>query len=222
MFAYCLNNPVLYHDSLGTDAVTTVPSSGFWEFLLGFSWILCWLDGFLPIGDVIYYTVLGLELLACTATLTASQAQTEEKTEIQVMTVAPDKDDGTVYTVYFLYAANDPNKAIIYVGRVKSANFTSRMRYHASQNRLPSARIDGLTYAECRFVEQAGMIYFHTIGRGEPYKNQIRGIGPNNKALEIYLEAGRNLNDGRLPKDFVFPNSYFANFIENELLNGWS
>ena len=76
--------------------------------------------------------------------------------------------------------------------------------------------------AACRFVEQAGMIYFHTIGRGEPYKNQIRGKGPNNKALEIYLEAGRNLHDGRLPEDFIFPNSYFANFRENELLNGWS
>lgn len=215
-FVYCLNNPLLYSDTHGTEAIRSVPTSEVAEWWLGVGWVLCCIDGALPIIDIVYFTTL---TIFCATTLTSSQAKTETKAEVIVMTVTPGDNDQTIYTVYFLYAANDPNKAIIYVGRVKSANFEARMSYHASVGRLPAARIDGLTYEECRYVEQAGMIYFHTIGRGEPYKNQIRGISPTNPARNIYLKAGHDLTGWRIPENWIFPEGYLANMTENELLN---
>ena len=34
----------------------------------------------------------------------------------------------------------------------------------------------GLTYDECRILEQLGMAYFHSVRRGDSHYNQIRGV----------------------------------------------
>ena len=49
-----------------------------------------------------------------------------------------------IYTVYFLYAKNGPSNEIVYVGRVKTENFDSRMAYHRTKGRLLSFYVSGL------------------------------------------------------------------------------
>lgn len=219
MYVYCLNNPVVFTDSNGNAAIAAENVVAGWTATM---WWLCLVDAFLPVGDIVYAVgVVGVSIF-CSVTMTSSEAKSETKAEVVVATVTAEDDNETLYTVYFLYAIGDPNKTIIYVGRVKTENYGSRMSYHASVGRAPAARIDGLTYEECRLVEQAGMVYFHTIGRGEPYKNQIRGISPLNKSRYKYIEAGLNLTPLRFKGQALFPPSYLENLTENELLNGFS
>ena len=216
MYVYCLNNPVVFTDSNGNMAIAAENVVEWWTATM---WWLCLVDAFLPVGEIVYAVgIVGVSIF-CSVAMTGSEAKSETKAEVVVATVTAEGDNETLYTVYFLYAIGDPYKAIIYVGRVKTENYASRMSYHASVGRAPAARIDGLTYEECRFVEQAGMVYYHTIGRGEPYKNQIRGISPTNPKIEIYLKSGYNLIQSRFPDNSILPPSFLQNWTENELLN---
>lgn len=109
----------------------------------------------------------------------------------------------------------------MYVGRVKSDNFSARMRYHETKNRVRVFSIDGLNYEQCRALEQAGMMYFHTINREKSINNQIRGISPTNGNRHIYLAALWALaNSGILKDDMIMPISYLANLTEEAFLNG--
>lgn len=101
------------------------------------------------------------------------------------------------YTVYYLSDGSN----IRYVGRVKTKNFNARISYH--QKTKPSLflvkRIDGLTYAECRAIEQMGIAHYNTLGD----QNRINGIAQINKNIGQYAAA---LN-------------YMKNQVENEYLN---
>ena len=53
-------------------------------------------------------------------------------------------------------------------------------------------------------VMPPGMIYYHTINRGNPLNNQIRGISPTNPKRFNYFAAGRALaKSGRLDNTIV-------------------
>ena len=54
MFAYCLNNPVNLIDKTGQDAATLAAEWG------ATMWWLYWVDGLLPVGDIIYWGGWGL------------------------------------------------------------------------------------------------------------------------------------------------------------------
>ena len=217
MFTYCLNNPVVFTDSLGMAAANAENISMIWNATM---WWLCLADAFLPIGDFIYVGVAIAIPVICTLTLTSSQTDNKADTASQIEAVTTGGGGARDYSVYFLYQRGDPHKAIIYVGRVKTANFDSRMSYHRSKGRMLAAHIDGLTYEECRAIEQAGMLFHHTIGKGMPLRNQINGIGPHNRNAQQYWQAALNLIDsGRYPLFNSLPSSYLRNQAENELLN---
>ena len=55
MFAYCNNNPVIFVDNGGTAGEE---AAGWWASTM---WWLCGMDGFLPIGDIVY----GVGLIVC-------------------------------------------------------------------------------------------------------------------------------------------------------------
>ncbi len=55
MFAYCNNNPVIFVDNGGT---VGEEAAGWWASTM---WWLCGIDGFLPIGDIVY----GAGLVVC-------------------------------------------------------------------------------------------------------------------------------------------------------------
>ena len=78
--------------------------------------------------------------------------------------------------------------------------------------------VSGLTYDECRILEQLGMAHFHSILRGDPVHNQIRGVALSKMAK--YLEYALQLaKSGLYPEEGVFPLSYLMNQLENEMLN---
>lgn len=199
MFAYCGNNPVNLIDPSGYTAVANAQEG--LSFILALLALVDSATPFLEIGSMVL-AIAGAGSIALNAT------QEKEETKTETIAVPVGDNNQTYYTVYFLCAADDPSYAVIYVGRVKTANYASRMTYHRGRGRIPTAQVDGLTYEECRYLEQAGMMYYHTIGRGEPYKNQIRGISPTNPKIEIYLKAGYNLIQSRFPDNSILPPSF--------------
>lgn len=132
----------------------------------------------------------------------------------------PAKTEEDAYSVYFLKKTGDINNDIVYVGRVKTSNFNSRMSYHSGRGRELSFSIDGLDYGQCRFLEQTGMIWCHTIST-DSINNQIRGISPTNPKRFAYFEAGKKLAENGSWLEGIFPISYWANQTENVMLNGF-
>lgn len=110
------------------------------------------------------------------------------------------------YTVYSLI---DGEGSIKYVGRVKTANYSSRMAYHEKTKPGLKAgpKIDNLNYWECRGIEQLGIIgnpsgWFDM--KTNPSGNKINGIGNLNPNRFDYYGAGIR---------------YIWNNLENEWIN---
>ena len=163
----------------------------------------------------------GFGSILLTAGAVVATIDTLEQGKIKAEILAQKQEESKeLYTVYFLCAAGDVSQTIIYVGRVKSKNFASRMKYHKSKGRELVDSIDCLDYSTCRALEQAGMIYFHTINRNSALNNQIRGISPLNGKRYDYMAALWNLiNGSSYTGDTIMPISYFANFSEEAFLN---
>ena len=97
-----------------------------------------------------------------------------------------------------------------------------------TKGRALSWHIDGLTYAECRGIEQLGMWYYHTLNKGNKLYNQINGISLWNNNRDTYLLHGmRFLLTTMKYSTYAFAPTgeewydvYLANIIENERLNG--
>lgn len=193
MFAYCRNNPVCRKDTRGI-ADATIYGDG--ELLSSDD-----LESRQGGGHQALVNAIGATLALTAATLAKN-------------------DDDRIYTVYYLYATEgDPTK-IVYVGRVKTINFKARMAYHATQGRSLSYYTSNLNYEECRAMEQAGMMWHHTINRGDPINNQIRGISPTNGNRHNYFEAIMlMIAQGIYPDSALLPLSYWENLTENEWLN---
>ena len=106
-----------------------------------------------------------------------------------------DTDPNRSYSVYFLA---DNTGQVAYVGRTK--NMEERMKSHDETSRGQLhliAYVDDLTYNECRWVEQGGILGFNTLydptlnGSKDDYiGNKINGINPNNKKLHLYSTMG--------------------------------
>ena len=201
MFAYCNNNPASSSDPTGT-CPSCAAARNSDQIMTD---VLCRFGG-------------GSSLtLAVSAVATASAVQVVAETQ----TLALKQEPQGSYTVYFLYEKDDVTRTIIYVGRVKTANFEARMAYHKSRGRLLDRKIDNLSYEVCRALEQVGMIYYHTVNRDRAINNQIRGISPYNKNKYTYMAAlwdivNRSMYDG----ENCIPYSYLANLTEEMFLNG--
>ena len=179
MFAYCNNNPISKRDTHGA------------SFTISMS---------IVVGG----TILGLIALTGIMTAPGFQEACKDATEAIADTIKEVKEKTEIYTVYMLTDASDPNGGVVYVGRVKTANYKARMAYHESVGRSECARIDGLNYAQCRGLEQILMAYYHTLRQGEKLFNQIRGVSQSNKNGVLYTLAGLE---------------YLTNQVENEYLN---
>ena len=95
---------------------------------------------------------------------------------------------------YTVYCLSDPHTKKWCMWD-EQKNYEKRMQAHkAPYSRtyglIPTVRIDNLTYAEARGLEEAGMAYYHTLNYlDEGGKNLIRAISPRNKNAPIYREA---------------------------------
>ena len=210
MFAYCGNNPVLFKDSHGTSETIAIGAESRTDRIPGKT--LAAAAG----------KVLGYVLVTAVAYAAAKEAvDAEAIVAVKAAKRASRDDNDKIYTVYFLRDAKNPSGGIVYVGRVKTANFGARMTYHGTRGRALVWQIDGLTYYQCRGLEQVGMAYFHTINRNRDINNQIRGVSPLNGARRDYFGAAK-VFWGESGSEYVniIPDSYWLNWTENEFLNG--
>ena len=200
MFAYCGNNPVNGYDPTGTISYRSYSDDAelFERMLEGGAGGL--------VGGVILYA--GTQLISTVAE--------DEKLTTKYGT----SDDSNGYTVYFLCKSGDASRTIVNVGRVITENFGSRMNYHKTRGRTHVYSISGINYSQCRAIEQLGMVYYHTINRGDQMNNQIRGIRPTNGNREQYIyEMFRYLRGCSGDIFAIIPQEYIYNLTLNEFLN---
>ena len=209
MFAYCLNSPVVLCDFTGAASVIaltperSIEGSPFKDVTTG--------GGEVSAAFSTALTIYLATMLTDKAELDAALREKIKKTG----------GDDRRYIVYFLCAKGDMFESIVYVGRVTIEGFNARMAYHESKGRQLVFFVPGLTYGECRGLEQGGMILCHTINRFNPLHNQIRGVSPRNDARGLYLEALRAMRDTNLSSKLNIPIDYISNLTENEFLNGF-
>ncbi|MBR5323081.1 MAG: hypothetical protein IKU48_06010 [Clostridia bacterium] len=192
MFAYCNNNPVNMVDSSGNYPITIG--------LIGVAIIL--LGGVLIILlDPNVQDALG------EAADSLYQAVTSVGEKIQSATKATkNKIKEETAKEHTVYALVDSNNKVQYVGRTK--NVTARRIAHKLNPERCHLKFkiiqDDLTYEQARAVEQASMLFHHTINTANKANNQINGISPKN--WDYYKEVARGFLN------------YSYNQVSNEIL----
>ncbi len=191
LYAYCSNTPITKIDSNGHSAVAT--------WLTGTGWIGA-IDGPFPIGDII---VLGGAAILTIFGMFEAEKDNSSVTESVKPTYQELPRD------HMVYGLMDPvTEKIEYVGRTKDRE-KRKKAHERDSKRSHLVMVDlatNLTAAEARGAEQILMLYHHTKNTFDKMNNQINGISPWNKLLNIYMEAGR----GAL--------QYYENKISNEYL----
>ena len=111
--------------------------------------------------------------------------------------------------IHSVYVLKDSTGKVQYVGRTK--NVSKRESAHknnaARENLKMHVIASELTYAEARVLEQAAMLYYHTLlpGVDNNMHNQINGISPNH--WKDYKTTFENMK------------KYIWNQVTNEILN---
>lgn len=175
-YIYCNNNPINMIDEDGNFAIS----------------LAAFIAGLLTTVKAAVYTVITVATIVGTA---AATEKVIEKTKDRQQ-----KNNGKNHTVYRL--RNKRTNEIDYVGR--TVNPETRKYNHSKTKPNHGFEIiaSGLTREEARGIEQIYMIEYNT----KSLLNKINGIGPKNKKLEIYMEAGRQMIH------------YLGNVVSNEAL----
>ena len=188
MFIYCFNNPVGYYDPSGESPI---------GLTLG--------------GAALVKEFLGIALVATVAVIIGILAFATADVVAEVINEASqnNNNDDSEERIYSVYALVDPknNNKVEYIGRTK--NLETREAAHkasATRGHLEMKVIEKecLTKNEARALEQYYMLQHHTLNAQEKVNNQINGVSPRNKKIDVYIEAARN---------------YLANNVNNEYLN---
>ena len=205
MFAYCENNPVAYSDPTGcilssissfvATAVDTIVNSvkAMVPVYAGCGTAI-FADGPLPFGDIAGLTIAAAVTIGVVVGGIAQAVKTTSNTSPKSYTV---------------YALTDSGDNVQYIGRTsnpsvrEAAHGSDPYRMHLDFTVLHS----GLDYNTARGLEQAYMLYHHTLNTFNKMNNQINGISPINPKISIYVDAA---------KDFL--NNYGGNQISNALL----
>ena len=205
MFAYCLNNPVMLVDLWGTASTIAFSDN---------------LDIFADPIDEATSGGGGVGVLVVLLPNSTTRADAPAITDAKKL---ENESSKRIYTVYFLYSKNGSPNQIVYVGRVKTKNFDSRMAYHSAKGRVLSFYVSELTWEQCRGLEQVGMMFFHSLNRDDPIYNQIRGVSPTNGSRSLYFDAAKTFwSSYNGEYSSYMPYSYWENWTENEFLNGIS
>ena len=186
MFAYCANTPVSFIDPAGT-AYELNRSS---------------MDSIFPgAGDIIGFGIISLGLMATLKP--AGDAISELISRCEQVEKAVDKSTRQNNSVYVL---KDSAGEVQYVGRTN--NVEKREAAHRAnplRDELEMVVIaSGLNLPEARALEQAGMVYYHTINTANKMNNQINGVAPK------YWDAFKEVALGVL--------KYGWNQMSNEIL----
>ena len=206
MFAYCLNNPVMYADDGGTwpslsqvfAAVAVAAAT-----VAVVAACVATAGAAAPALITVAGTVVNTTAVAGAAAAVAGEAAAVAGAAFTAAAVAKKVEQRQKsYTVYFL---GDETGTIQYVGRVTDSGYRQRMAYHeATRGLTPQYAYSGLTYEEARGLEEIGMVECHTLNKNNPVNNQIHGISGTNKKARTYIDAALG---------------YLSNRAENTLLN---
>lgn len=142
-------------------------------------------------------SIIELQLTALTATdvdyAVATMDMIVEKMISSLQAIVDKKIGSQKYPEYTVYTLIDSDNTVRYVGRTK--NYGKRMTAHkikGGKNATinPGAKIDHLTKAQSRELEQTLMVYFHTRNwLQESGNNDINGVSPRNKNNATYANA---------------------------------
>ena len=145
--------------------------------------LLDWLDGPLPIMDVI--TTTALILLAAHAYNQVKEVSDKNNDEQK----KDKKEDSHKYSIYILV---DDALVVYYVGRTSNTS-SAKSRHHANPARknLNFSEINnGLSYIESRAFEQYYIEHYKTLNKANPANNQINGVGKKN--YDYYMDFDKN------------------------------
>ena len=182
MYAYCNNNPIAYVDYSGE--LLSIPIA---------------LTGLLA-------TAVILLCVSSLAYISNASNQPHEGSITDVEMFAPESSNGNANN-YIVYQLIDGETGKVeYVGRTQNidarekAHKANPFRGHLKMNIIHS----NLTWEEARGLEQHYMMLYHTLNSANKMNNQINGISPKNKNIQVYNDAALR---------------YLENLINDSILN---
>ena len=213
MFAYCLNNPVMYADDGGTwpslsqvfAAVAVAAAT-----VAVVAACVATAGAAAPALITVAGTVVNTTAVAGAAAAVAGEAAAVAGAAFTAAAVAKKTEQRQKsYTVYCL---KDEKNQVVYVGR--TCNYRQRMQAHSlNPNRAglkPEILQSNLNYGQARAAEQAYIVYYSTLDRSNKKKNQINGVNPNRPDYKRIMRRGFGINEAL---DSILTN-YFLDLFE--------
>ena len=205
-YLYANANPVKYTDPTGYYSLVDMSVGMAGTSILASSVCLMYINLVKNLKDTIYQSeaqsiaanniAFSLTSGICDWIIDYSQTRPVDNIVEVVREIVEDKvlDQTKPCNIYTVYTLKDGEGNVRYVGRTK--NYKKRMENHKrpegviTKYRLEeNQRFDGLTYTECRGIEQSLMLYYHTrLWKGESGYNKINGIAEKNPKKELYYQ----------------------------------
>ena len=191
MYAYSFNNPIIFSDETGNfPGLALIPLA----------------KAFATAVAVIATTYAVQKSITIASSVNSKKTTSNVKTNTLAIASSKTKYSEEIYTVYALV---DLDEQVQYVGRTE--NVPARMAAHKANPARKDLEFhilhENLNYYQARGLEQAYMLHYHTINKGNPMNNQINGISLNNDNKTIYIKAVQKFA------------RYIENQVTNELLN---
>ena len=181
MFAYCLNNPANCVDMYGYASFACLDGE-LNPLGMGRDWTGAGGGGI----AVAFSLALGVIGLSEANRKTEKKVYVPPKSAEKEATQSDTRNQGRLYSVYWMSAEGDKTKKIVYVGRVTMEGAKQREEYHKTKGRIKQGSYDNLSWEEARGMEQVLMIYYHSIMKGTPIYNQINGVSLTNRFYNRY------------------------------------
>lgn len=201
LYQYCFNNPAIYEDAAGAwpklstifkavavvAAVVTVAAV-----------CVATAGAAIAVGRTLSSAAMGVTGVTTAVTKTAITAAaakiavTAATTAVVAGAVSEYSSLPRNHTVYVLVDGTDK---VQYVGR--TVNPKTREKEHkknpARAGLTFTIKQSGLNKYEARGLEQIMMLHYHTLNTLDAMNNQINGISPKNKRLNMYMYAARGI-----------------------------
>ncbi len=205
-YLYANANPVKYMDPTGYYSLVDMSVGMAGTSILASSVCLMYINLVKNLKDTIYQSeaqsiaanniAFSLTSGICDWIIDYSQTRPVDNIVEVVREIVEDKvlDRTKPCNIYTVYTLKDREGNVRYVGRTK--NYEKRMENHKRPEGVitkyslkKDQRFDGLTYTECRGIEQSLMLYYHTrLWKGEGGYNKINGIAEKNPKKELYYQ----------------------------------
>jgi len=186
MFAYCFNNPVNMSDSSGNwpklskvfmavaAVATVVAVTAAVVVTCGAAApVVAAITGTVVSSASATATVAAVATTSCSVAIASTTVSAVAYTQEELAKKSGSKN-------HSVYVLKDADQNVQYVGR--TSNIQARAAAHSTNPNRANLEMEvlatGLSYGEARALEQAGMIYHHTLNTADKMNNQVNGISP--------------------------------------------